>query len=439
MRAAFSLIITCLIGTLSVFSQVEADSNVPELYEFVHVDHPPVAKNYVAVLDGIQYPDQALNEKVEGKVVCRVLVDKEGNYVDHVVLQSANRSLTEAVEGQVHKLTFDPARKGEKRLAYWVNMDFSFRALDHPHKKLEEVWKRYSEEKRLSRVEKYMQEGLGYLIEGNERRAIRAFSETIQLNTVRSRGAHPANVALFYAHMGRGKAWFSSEKWESAVKDFTEAIGIGTTVLKEMEDIQTILPLIYMKRGDAYVMLKQDVKALADFRFVSLVHEEAETNCEANRKMLQRMKKLGMYEQALATVKGEQFCATTASWEMEEIELTALMGKVELALAQAEALSQGVLSKSEHVKLKNLIGAIYWRDGNIQQALTYVQQANDLNPNDPDAYFYKGLILFDLEGYQEARENWEQAMKLGLGTEKVRELKDKWQLLPNEYSAVFPY
>ena len=240
MRAAFILIISCLI-TIPAFSQVEAEGSSPDVYEFIHVDHPPVAKNYVAVVKQIQVPQQELNQRVEGLVICRILVDDRGNYVEHIILQSTDKILTDAVERQIDKLDFDPARKGGESLAYWVNMEFEFRILDHPHQKLEEVWKKLNEEKRLSRVEQYVHEGLGYLIEGNERRAIRAFSESIQMNTVRSRGAHPVNVALFYAHMGRGKAWFSSGKWESAIKDFTEAIGIGATSLKEMEEINEML------------------------------------------------------------------------------------------------------------------------------------------------------------------------------------------------------
>lgn len=438
MRAAFILMISCLI-TMPAFSQVEAEGSSPDVYEFIHVDHPPVAKNYVAVVKQIQVPQQELNQRVEGLVICRILVDDAGNYVEHIILQSTDKILTDAVERQIDKLDFDPARKGGESLAYWVNMEFEFRTLDHPHQKLEEVWKKLNEEKRLSRVEQYVHEGLGYLIEGNERRAIRAFSESIQMNTVRSRGAHPVNVALYYAHMGRGKAWFSSGKWESAIKDFTEAIGIGATSLKELEEIDEMLSLTYMKRGDAYVMLGQDVKALADFRYVSLVQEDTELRCEANRKMLHRMKKLAMYDQALATIQSEQVCADAIGWELEEIELMAASGRIEAAVGQADKLFESGLPKGYQVKLNNLLGSIYWKEGDIQQAFTYVQTANDLNPNDPDAYFYKGLILFDLEGYEEARENWEQAMKLGLEDEKVRELKDKWQLLPTKYSSVFPY
>jgi len=52
--------------------------------------------------------------------------------------------------------------------------------------------------------------------------------------------------------------------------------------------------------------------------------------------------------------------------------------------------------------------------GKHQAAFTDIQQAQDMDPSDPLPFFYKGLILADLEGVEAANTNFQKALTLGL-------------------------
>ena len=50
-------------------------------------------------------------------------------------------------------------------------------------------------------------------------------------------------------------------------------------------------------------------------------------------------------------------------------------------------------------KIKNMIGTIYWKFGDDQSALKYLQQANIQEPNLTDAKFNLGIIFIYINLY----------------------------------------
>ena len=55
-----------------------------------------------------------------GKVIIRVLIDKNGNQLEHKILKSAGRSCDEAVINAVKKTKFKPARSKSRLIETWV-------------------------------------------------------------------------------------------------------------------------------------------------------------------------------------------------------------------------------------------------------------------------------------------------------------------------------
>ncbi len=94
----------------------------PDPFLFVPVDEDPKPLNQAK----IAYPEEARQAGIEGTVILRVLIDKKGNYVKHIVMSSPHPLLTKAVETHIQKYKFTPAIKDGKPICYWLTMPFKF-------------------------------------------------------------------------------------------------------------------------------------------------------------------------------------------------------------------------------------------------------------------------------------------------------------------------
>lgn len=75
----------------------------------------------------IGYPPMAKEAEITGKVVVRVLVDKTGSYVKHVVLKDPHAILTKAVTDKLPQLKFTPGRQNNQPVKVWVTIPFEFK------------------------------------------------------------------------------------------------------------------------------------------------------------------------------------------------------------------------------------------------------------------------------------------------------------------------
>ena len=98
----------------------------PNAGDFIFVSHEPEPVNMDDVKELIGYPALAIENGIQGEVMVRVLVDKEGRYRRHKVTKKAHPLLAEAVEKQIPKLVFTPALQGNKPVMFWVNVPFRF-------------------------------------------------------------------------------------------------------------------------------------------------------------------------------------------------------------------------------------------------------------------------------------------------------------------------
>ncbi len=87
----------------------------------------------------IGYPPTALQKQLQGKVIVRIVVDENGDYVKHTVLKNPGQPLTDGVEKQLPKLKFTPAVRAGKPVRLGVTIPFSFKLMMTPE---EEAWNR---------------------------------------------------------------------------------------------------------------------------------------------------------------------------------------------------------------------------------------------------------------------------------------------------------
>ncbi len=103
------------------------DEPDPDINAFVAVEKEPQPVNIDDIKKRIGYPPLAKEAGIQGKVIVRVLVGKDGKYVKHVVLKSPHKILTEAVEKEIPSLEFTPGIQAGKPIKVWVTIPFDFR------------------------------------------------------------------------------------------------------------------------------------------------------------------------------------------------------------------------------------------------------------------------------------------------------------------------
>ncbi|MDP5169467.1 MAG: M56 family metallopeptidase [Bacteroidia bacterium] len=104
-----------------------AQDSLPTILEFTEVDVAPVPINLAEVKGEIGYPTEAKEQKIEGLVVARILIGKDGSYLDHKFVKSDNELLEQAVAVHVKDLKFEPATKDGVPVSMWVNIPFNFK------------------------------------------------------------------------------------------------------------------------------------------------------------------------------------------------------------------------------------------------------------------------------------------------------------------------
>lgn len=87
----------------------------------------PAVLNMQQVANTIGYPAEAKTNKIEGKVFVKVLVDTDGNVIDHQLIKDPHKLLSDAVLAHVDELKFTPAQDKGKPTKAWVMIPFQFK------------------------------------------------------------------------------------------------------------------------------------------------------------------------------------------------------------------------------------------------------------------------------------------------------------------------
>lgn len=93
---------------------------------YVHVDETAEPLNLAQVIDRIAYAPEAISNGIEGQVVFRILVNKEGEYRKHWVLKSDHPALAGLAASELRKLKFRPAMIDGEPTISWVNLPVRF-------------------------------------------------------------------------------------------------------------------------------------------------------------------------------------------------------------------------------------------------------------------------------------------------------------------------
>ncbi len=107
---------------------IEADLETAQLPStLLSQDVEPEPLNLLEIQNAIGYPMIARDTDIQGELVFRVLVDRNGRTLKAKVLQPLHPILENAVEAYIYDLKFTPAIQDGKQIPFWVNIPFIFR------------------------------------------------------------------------------------------------------------------------------------------------------------------------------------------------------------------------------------------------------------------------------------------------------------------------
>ena len=111
--------------------EIEVAPPEPEIgpNDFVLLEKEPAPVNMDELRKLIGYPPMAKEAEIEGKVILRVQVNKNGKYVKHIVIKDPHPILTKAVTDKIRNLSFTPGIQAGKPIKVWVTIPFDFKLL----------------------------------------------------------------------------------------------------------------------------------------------------------------------------------------------------------------------------------------------------------------------------------------------------------------------
>jgi TonB family protein len=100
-------------------------NTLPQPFD-VFLGDMPVPLNLDDVRKSINYPQEAKEARLEGKVSYRVLVSDKGEYVRHELIRATNPIFDRHCARQLKALRFQPGKMGERAVPVWVTIPFAF-------------------------------------------------------------------------------------------------------------------------------------------------------------------------------------------------------------------------------------------------------------------------------------------------------------------------
>jgi len=96
---------------------------------FIAYDEPPKPiGGYVAIQNNIKYPDLAREAGIEGRVLVRAFIDKNGNVQECEIEKGIpNTGLNEAAINAIKRTPFKPAMQRDRKVGVWITIPVRFR------------------------------------------------------------------------------------------------------------------------------------------------------------------------------------------------------------------------------------------------------------------------------------------------------------------------
>lgn len=290
---------TIMLAALLIPSFLFAQT--PDVHDFIYVDQEPIVLNLPDVRKAIGYPTHAIKKGIEGKVYCRVLVNEQGMYTKHRILNSAHPVLTKAVNPYLYRLKFLPAKRGKQRISYWTNIQIAFTQTESKlylgNKSNPINFGVTYAKKSIQRIENAQK----YLSQEQYEASILEFTRALMFIPIARKKPAKAASKLFGVYVGRAKAYIGNQQYEKATSDLIQAIGLGHTADDKSAISVGQIAEAYNLRSYCRLALGQTSQANQDINWVLFTYQDEEKAIyQAQAQQIAVYRQLSQYEKALS-------------------------------------------------------------------------------------------------------------------------------------------
>ena len=393
-----------------------AQEKEPGMNEFIFVDQEPQPLNVNELRKEIGYPQEAIDKNIEGTVVARILVDKEGNYVKHSIVNEIDPLLAGAVEPQLSRLKFKPAMIKDEPVLYWVNMPFPFKLLGNDDVIKQNIDKLTDElTADPENYEVWHRRGIQRSTINEYEDALADFNEAIRLNPKKNKKKAKKNTYayLFYSYYGRATVYFGQEKFEDAIADFNQALTFAEEMAIEDSGVTANIPNIHLERGFTYAKIEKFAEAKADFKKAMALDKEQKCTIypllvdiglsEDNSEEL-----VEYYSGMLECEPDDELNLFSRGYYKSE------SGDYEGAIEDLAAIEGKTKNLNIRIAAINGIGIAHMRDGDLEKAREEFERAINVNVLNPMPHYHMGQLAEKMGDKELACESYKKAVTYGI-------------------------
>ncbi len=405
---------TLILWALLCSIQILVAQEYPDPEEFVYVDQQPSPINLSDVRASIGYPEDAVEENVEGTVLCRVLVDENGSYLRHLVLNSPASILQRAVDEKISQLKFSPATKDGKTIAYWINVPFRFKLISQQTRELETLLEAQTDSLTGMRedYDLWYRRSLVYLRLNQTKEAMSDIEEAISLNPQKNKRKLKKNTypSLIKAYYAKASILNKDRDTTGAIYYYSEVLRLAEEMKVESQQIDALLPQAYLERGYLYLTQDSFEQAKQDLRIAA--RDTADFRCTA----FQLLANIGISKDAFPELV-EYYDGLVDCYPDRNLlrysrgYYAAKAGMYERALEDFEFVIENIKLNELRVSTFNQMAYCYLNQDEFDKAIEAIDNALLLNVLNGEAYYYRGLVYMKQGMTQRACQNIEKSLK----------------------------
>ncbi|KAJ3764197.1 ADP/ATP carrier receptor [Lentinula raphanica] len=222
----------------------------------------------------------------------------------------------------------------------------------------------------------------------------------------------------------RASAFESLERYAEALRDYT-----ATTVLEKFTNQATPLAvervLKLMSNKNAQEILKNRGPKLPPATFVQAYFAAfraregpvaGEAGSEGDRMLVEAFKALEENDYKRAWEMVNDALEKGISWDVGRSEGLNLRGTFKFLVGDVEGakadLNESIKLVPSFTQSLVKIASVYMEQGEVEKAFECFEEAIKHNPEDPDIYYHRGQVLFIMNKFDEAAENYTKSTEL---------------------------
>jgi len=386
----------------------------PSAEEFMFVDQQPSPINLSDIRAAIGYPKEAVDQNIEGNIICRILVDENGQYVRHLIMSSGHSILQKAVEKHIPKLTFSPASLDGKNVAFWINVPFKFKLISENVRILEDAVKSITDSLTGDKENPGMwyRRGVYYLKLNQLKDATSDFDQSILINPKKNAKKASKNSLpyLVKAYFGKATVMDKEGDKKGAIYHYSQAIKTAEEMRVDNEGITTLLPQIHLQRG--YLHLETDSvmdQAKADLQFA--IADTGEIKCTA----YQLLADIGIEEKdnenLVKYYDGLVECYPDQDYlKYSRGYYAAQAGQYEKAIKDFEYVAEKVKITQLQLATYNQMANCYLQQKDFDNALASIEKALVINILNGESYYYRAIVKLEQGKKEDACKDFQKSV-----------------------------